>query len=186
MNAYGIYMLCAWGRGGGAGAGLCSFTHPCVVDAWRRPGWAELLQGSHVLLWSQPLLWSHPQRGKGEQGLPGPSGPKGEKGARVSAPAMSTAERSHLCPGVGLECEPSSHHFRWKPAAWSKQGMRDRVSLGVSVRKPVSSRGTCDYGILGPILLKTGLGWLPWEADPLLPTSRAMTVFESPRTPRFR
>lgn len=25
-----------------------------------------------------------------------------------------------VCPGVGLECEPSSHHLSWKSAAWSK------------------------------------------------------------------
>ena len=84
----------------GVAVGLCSFTHPCVVDAWKRSDWGELLQGSHMLLWSQPLSWSHPQGGKGERGLPGPSGLKGEKGARVSAPPMPAAGSSRCALGV--------------------------------------------------------------------------------------
>lgn len=164
------------------GRGSCAHLHSLV---WWMGGEDQIgdcfLQVPMCPFWSQCWFCSHPQGGKGEQGLPGPLGPKGEKGARVSAPAMATADPSQLCPGGGLGCEPPSHGLRGKPAAWPKWGMRARLFLGNCVWKLLFAKGTWDCGIPVPIFLKTR----PYPSS-LFPTPRAMTVSESPRMPHFR
>lgn len=132
-----------------AGAELCSFTSPpCVVEGCRRPDWGELPRASRVpALVPAPVLVSSTGRER-RAGPAWPIRPQGREGSPGKCASLADRRTLPSCALGRDRCEPSSLHLREEPAAWPKWGMRARVCLGISVWKPLLSRGTWDGGYL--------------------------------------